>query len=191
MKKIANFCTFFRFCSFGNLEHIYWMDMFRHVDNRFVAEIIYLISILILLHVSLVNFPTLTKFSGCLSPVKKMAKIEADNFKPGGKSWAICFIHILHNQVFINWRAWCKNSLSDDFGPTFTEPPNYLLSCNVTVAKWIASCSQHIVLVIWIEFPPKLYRVTLLLARKVKLPKCQQIPIISAGGKKQICCCPW
>ena len=62
------------------------MDMFRHVDYRFVAEIIYLISILILLHVSLVNFPTLTKFSGCLSPVKKMAKIEADNFKPEGKS---------------------------------------------------------------------------------------------------------
>ena len=25
---------------------------------------------------------------------------------------------------------------------------------------------------------------TLLLARKVKLPKCQEIPIISAGGKK-------
>ena len=70
-------------------------------------------------------------------------------------------------------------------------PPNYLLSCNVTVAKWIVSCSQHIILVIWIEFPPKLYRVTLLLARKEKLPKCQEIPIISAGGKKQFCCCPW
>ena len=82
-----------------------------------------------------------------------------------------------------NWRARCKNGLSDDFGPTFTKPPNYLLSCNVTVAKWIISCSQHIVLVIWIEFPPKLYQVTLLLARKVKLPKCQEIPIISAGGK--------
>ena len=91
----------------------------------------------------------------------------------------------------INWRARCKNGLSDDFGPTFTKPPNYLLSCNVTVAKWIVSCSQHIVLVIWIEFPPKLYQVTLLLARKVKLPKCHQIPIISAGGKKQFCCCPW
>ena len=57
------------------------------------------------------------------------------------------------------------------------------------MAKWIVSCSQHIVLVIWIEFPPKLYQVTLLLARKVKLPKCQVIPIISAGGKKQFCCC--
>ena len=90
-----------------------------------------------------------------------------------------------------NWRARCKNGLSDDFGPTLTKLPNYLLSCNVTVAKWIVSCSQHIVLVIWIEFPPKLYQVTLLLARKVKLPKCQQIPIISAGGKKQFCCCPW
>ena len=90
-----------------------------------------------------------------------------------------------------NWRAWCKNGLSDDFGPPFTKPPNYLLSCNVTVAKWIISCSQHIVLVIWIEFPPKLYQVTLLLARKEKLPKCQEIPIISAGGKKQLCCCPW
>ena len=90
-----------------------------------------------------------------------------------------------------NWRARCKNSLSDDFGPTFTKPPNFLLSYNVTVAKWIVLCSQHIVLVIWIEFPPKLYQVTLLLARKVKRPKCQEIPIISAGGKKQFCCCPW
>ena len=82
--------------------------------------------------------------------------------------------------AFNIWRARCKNGLSDDFGPTFTKPPNYLLSCNVTAAKWIVSCSQHIVLVIWIEFPPKLYQVTLLLARKVKLPKCQEIPIISA-----------
>ena len=90
-----------------------------------------------------------------------------------------------------NWRARCKNSLSDNFGPTFTKPPNYLLSCNVTVAKWIVSCSQHIVLLIWIEFLPKLYQVTFLLARKVKLPKCQEIPIISAWGKKQFCCCPW
>ena len=93
--------------------------------------------------------------------------------------------------IICNWRARCKNGLSDDFGPTFTKPPNYLLSCNVTVAKWIVSCSQHIVLVIWFEFPPKLYQVTLLLAGKVKLPKCQEIPIISAGGKKQFCCCPW
>ena len=99
-------------------------------------------------------------------------------------------MHSQHfNWIYI-WRAQCKNGLSDDFGPTFTKPPNYLLSCNVTVAKWIVSCSQHIVLVIWIEFPPKLYQVTLLLARKVKLPKCQEIPIISAGGKKQFCCCP-
>ena len=96
------------------------------------------------------------------------------------------------HSLFYVWRARCKNGLSDDFGPTFTKLPNYLLSCNVPVAKWIASCSQHIVLVIWIEFPPKLYQVTLLLARKVKLPKCQEIPIISAGGKKnQFCCCPW
>ena len=96
---------------------------------------------------------------------------------------------LAHN--YYNWRARCKNGLSDDFGPTFTKPPNYLLSCNVTVAKWIVSWSQHIFLVIWIEFAPKLYQVTLLLARKVKLPKCQEIPIISAGGKKQFCCCPW
>ena len=89
-----------------------------------------------------------------------------------------------------NWRAWCKNGCSDDFGPTFTKPPNYLLSCNVTVAKWIVSCSQHIVLVIWIEFPPKLYQVTLLLAKKVKLPKCQEIPVISAGGKKTVLLLP-
>ena len=33
---------------------------------------------------------------------------------------------------------------------------------------------QHIVLVIWIEFPPKLYQVTLLLTRKEKLTKCQE-----------------
>ena len=98
--------------------------------------------------------------------------------------------NILHVFTF-NWRARCKNGLSDDFGPTFTKPPNYLLSCNVTVAKWMVSCSLHIVFVIWIEFPPKLYQVTLLLARKVKLPKCHKIPIISAGGKKQFCCCPW
>ena len=90
-----------------------------------------------------------------------------------------------------NWRARCKNGLSDNFGPPFTKPPNYLLSCNVTVAKWIVSCSQHIILVIWVEFPPNLYQVTLLLARKEKLPKCQEIPIISAGAKKQFCCCPW
>ena len=90
------------------------------------------------------------------------------------------------------WRARCKNGLSDDFGPSFTKPPNYLLSCNVTVAKWIVSCSQHIVLVIWIEFSPKLYQVTLPLARKVELPKCQEIPIISTGGKIQFCWhCPW
>ena len=79
------------------------------------------------------------------------------------------------------WRFWTN----------LHKTSNYLLSCNVTVAKWIASCSQHLVLVIWIEFPPKLYQVTLLLARKVKLPKCQEIPIISAGGKKQFCCYPW
>ena len=95
------------------------------------------------------------------------------------------------NRSLLNWRARCKNGLCDDFGPPFTKPPNYLLSCNVTVAKWIVSCNQHIVLVIWIEFPPKLYQVTLPLAGKEKLPKYQEIPIISAGGKKQFCCCPW
>ena len=93
--------------------------------------------------------------------------------------------------TFYKWRARCKNSLSDDFGSPFTKPPNYLPSCNVTVAKWIVSRSQHSVLVIWIEFPPKLYQVTLPLARKEQLPKCQEIPIIFAGGKKQFCCCPW
>ena len=103
----------------------------------------------------------------------------------------IVFEHFQNMHWSIEEFRWCKNGLSDDFGPTFTKPPNYLLSCNVTVAKWIASCSQHIVLVIWIEFPPKLCQVTLLLARKEKLPKCQETPIISAGGKKQFCCCPW
>ena len=63
--------------------------------------------------------------------------------------------------------------------------------CNVTVAKWIILCSQHIVLVIWIEFPPKLYQVTLPLTRKEKLLKHQEIPIISAEGKKQFHSCPW
>ena len=84
-------------------------------------------------------------------------------------------------QKWPKWRLWTN----------FHKTSKYVLSCNVTVAKWIVSCSQHIVLVIWIEFPPKLYQVTLLLARKVKLLKCQEIPIISAGGKKQFCCCPW
>ena len=36
-----------------------------------------------------------------------------------------------------------------------------------------------------------LHRALQFLARKVKLPKSQEIPIISAGGKKQFCCCPW
>ena len=117
--------------------------------------------------------------------------VHAFFFIRTSKSWPrLAVLKFLHD-LSLNWRAWCKNGLSDDFGPTFTKPPNYLLSCNVTVAKWIPSCSQHIVLVIWIEFPPKLYQVTLLLARKVKLPKCQEIPIISAGGKRQFCCCPW
>ena len=80
--------------------------------------------------------------------------------------------------------------LKSDFGPTFTKPPNYLLSCNVTVAKWIISCSQHIVLVIWIEFPPKLYQVTLLLARKVKLPKCQEISYYLCWGWKTVLLLP-
>ena len=32
---------------------------------------------------------------------------------------------------------------------------------------------------------------TLPLTRKEKLPKCKEIPIISAGGKKQFHSCPW
>ena len=112
---------------------------------------------------------------------------SGENLVKNSRPWIL----ISTTTVFTNWRARCKNGLRDHFGPPFTKPPNYLLSCKVTVAKWIVSCSQHIVLVIWIEFPPKLYQVTLLLARKEKLPKCQEIPIISAGGKKQFCCCPW
>ena len=50
-------------------------------------------------------------------------------------------------------------------------------------------CSQHVVLVIQIEFPPKHYQVTLFFTRKEKLgPKCQEIPIISAGGEKTSPC---
>ena len=45
-------------------------------------------------------------------------------------------------------------------------------------------CSKHIVLVIQMEFPPKQFQVTLLLTGKEKLPKYQEIHIISAGGKK-------
>ena len=38
------------------------------------------------------------------------------------------------------------------------------------------------------EFPPKHYHyeIILLLTRKEKLPKCQEIPISSAGGKKHL-----
>ena len=38
-----------------------------------------------------------------------------------------------------NWRAQCKNGLSDDFEPP-TKPQSYLLSCNATVAKGIMLC---------------------------------------------------
>ena len=44
-------------------------------------------------------------------------------------------------------------------------------------------CSQHIILAIRMEFPPKEHQFSLLLTRKEKLAKCQEIPIISAGGK--------
>ena len=99
-------------------------------------------------------------------------------------------ILVIEQQVYI-WRARSKNGPSDDFGPPFTKPPNYLLSCNVTVAKWMVSCSQHIVLVIWIEFPPKLYQVTLLLSRKEKLQNAKKFLYSLLGVKKQFCCCPW
>ena len=51
-------------------------------------------------------------------------------------------------------------------------------------------CSQHIVLVIQMEFSSKHYQVGLLLTRKEKLPKYQEIPIISAGSKKHFPSCP-
>ena len=55
---------------------------------------------------------------------------------------------------------------------SFTKPQNYLLSCNATVAKRIMLCSQHNVLVIQMEFPPKCYQVSLLLTRKAsKMPR--------------------
>ena len=51
---------------------------------------------------------------------------------------------------------------------------------------------QHIVLVIRMEFPAKHYQVSVLLTRKeFKLSKCQEIPIISAGGKKHFRSRPW
>ena len=48
-----------------------------------------------------------------------------------------------------------------------------------TVAHAIILCSQHNVLVIQMEFSPKHYylKVSLLLTRKEKSPKCQEIPI--------------
>ena len=79
----------------------------------------------------------------------------------------------------IIWTGWCKNSLSDDFGPPFRKPQDYLLSCDATVAKGIMLCSQQVDLVICMEFQPKHYQVTLLLTRKEKLPKCQEIPVIA------------
>ena len=40
------------------------------------------------------------------------------------------------------------------------------------------------------QFPPKHYQVSLFLTRKEKLPKCQEIPRISAGGKKTLLLLP-
>ena len=82
-----------------------------------------------------------------------------------------------------NWKARCRNGLSDDFGPLFTKPRNYLSSCNAIVAKGLVLCNQHIILATRMEFPPKEHQFSLLLTRKEKLPKCQEISIISAGGK--------
>ena len=63
--------------------------------------------------------------------------------------------------------------ISDDFGPPFTKPKIYLIPCNVTLARGIMLCSQHIVLVIRIEFPPKLYQVTSYLLCMVSLARRQ------------------
>ena len=87
------------------------------------------------------------------------------------------------NLIVYICRALCKNGLSNDFGPPFLKPKNYLLSCNATVAKGMMLCSQHTVLVIRMELPSKHYQVSLLLTRKEQLPKCQEIAIIFAGGK--------
>ena len=51
------------------------------------------------------------------------------------------------------------------------------------MTKGLMLCSQHIILAIQMEFPPKEHQFSLLLTRKEKLQKCQKIPIISAGGK--------
>ena len=92
----------------------------------------------------------------------------------------------------IIWRAWCRNGLSDDFGPPFTKPRNYLSSCNATLAKGLVLCRQHIILAIQKEFLPKEHQFSLLLTRKEKLPKCQEILIISARGKNTyFCSYPW
>ena len=59
--------------------------------------------------------------------------------------------------------------ISVDFGPPFTKPKIYLIPCNATLARRIMLCSQHIVLVIRMEFPPKLYQVTSYLLCMVSL----------------------
>ena len=92
-------------------------------------------------------------------------------------------IFLFQPQIVLVWRARCKNGLSDDSGPPFTKPRNYLSSCNATVAKGLKLFSQHIILAMQMEFSPKEHQFSLLLTKKEKLPKCQEIPIISAGGK--------
>ena len=77
------------------------------------------------------------------------------------------------NEIVTKCNGRCKNGRNDNFGLPFTKPPKYLLFCIATVAKGIMLCSQHIVLVIQTEFPPKRYQVTLPLTRKEKLPNYQ------------------
>ena len=90
----------------------------------------------------------------------------------------------------IVWDCRCRNGLSDDFGPSFTKPRNYLhvSFCNATVAKGLMLCSQHIILALRMEFLPKEHQFNLLLTRTEKFLKCQEIPIISAGSKNTSVC---
>ena len=52
------------------------------------------------------------------------------------------------------------------------------------MAKGLVLCSQHIILAIWIEFPPKEHRFSLLLPGKKSVQNAKKfLDMISAGGK--------
>ena len=125
-------------------------------------------------------FPLLRRRLLCHNAKQEWMNFNKKNSKTKD-SWSSFMLKTSWNpKAYNNWRARCKNGLSDDFGPPFTKPRNYLTSCNVKVAKGLMLCSQHIILAIRMEFLPKEHQFSLLLTRKEKIPKCQEIPIISA-----------